>query len=208
MDNPVKNKKPLLFILSGILFFLTSCLTVDADMIILPDGNGTLNLEYSLDTMFAGVQMDSSATDRLILFPVSQTEFIRAADTVPGIILSSLSEESHLDSRRIIASLSYESVRSLNELFHYSLVMEENGDIRHLKMILFDQDTPLDRETVGVLEALAGDDVFSFRIQVPGLIRSSTRGAVSRDSRSVQFSGNLTDVYKEEPFIWDLEWQQ
>ncbi len=198
--------KPIHLSFFILLFSLMSCLSVEADMVIRPDGGGTVLLDYTVDRSFAGIQKDSNPRGRLISLPLGQEEFSGRAAAAGGIIIRSLSGNNELETLTVISDFNYENYSSLENIIGFPVEYSQNGNSNTLRFHFLHQEEPVPQETLRLIRAASLVNSVDIRIEVPGLIRSSSVGTVSDDNRSVRFSGTADQIFETGEFLWELQW--
>ena len=194
--------------LSGILILilLSSCLTVEADLNIRQDGGGTLFLNYTLDKRFTGIQKDGSTSRTLIPLPVNLDDFSMRAAAQEGLGVRSLNGQEGLETLSVVSDLNFSSILSLRGVTGIPLEYEQNGNITTLRILFLQQDQRVPSESLRLIGASVLDNLIDIRIEVPGLIRSSSIGDVAADNRSVRYTGNVEELFQGSDFIWEIRW--
>ena len=197
---------PLYFSCLFTIFLLSSCLTLEADLSFRQDGSGTLSLNYTLDKKFMGIHKDGSPFDTLIPLPMSQQEFTDRAAAQSGMSLTSLSGEDDLETVSLASDLNFTSLQTLSGITGIPMELEQDGNRTSLRIVFFQQEQIVPAESVRLLSSSLLNNSIDIRIEVPGLIRSSSLGGVAGDNRSVRYRGSIDEFYEGREFVWELEW--
>ncbi len=189
-----------------LLVLLSSCLTLEADLNLRQDGGGTLFLDYTLDKKFTGIRKDGSPYGTLVSLPVSQQLFSDRAAAQDGMSLTSLSGEEDSETVSLTADLNFTSLLTLRGITGIPMELEQNANLTTLRIIFLQQEQRVPAESLRLLDTSLLDNTIDIRIEVPGLIRSSTLGGVAVDNRSVRYTGRIDELFTGNEFVWELEW--
>ena len=109
--NPLEKAVLLLFIFV-ILGGMTSCLGVNADIVLNADNSGTLNLEYRISHILDSLGRLEGNEGRPTI-PVGRLDFQRTVDRIPGMRLLSFNSREDTRDRIITARLQFSNIDAL-----------------------------------------------------------------------------------------------
>ena len=108
----MKQNKPAAGILFLSLFLLSSCLGIDADIVLNSNGSGTIALEYRISKSLDSLgKLDGN--ERWNTIPVGKADFERTMDRLPEMKLLSFSSKEDEKNRIISAKMEFASLRGL-----------------------------------------------------------------------------------------------
>ncbi|MDC7239508.1 MAG: hypothetical protein PQJ50_04010 [Spirochaetales bacterium] len=182
----------------------SSCLSLNSSVNHQRSGAGSLNLDYRLNKKAVGIQKDSVTGSNLIPLPLNETDFQQISSAVPGITLRSFSETEDSDYVYITAALDYQSLDDLARLLGISIDYEYEGTRGTMTLRIYESDSPVDSNTMAVLDSVFADDSLEFEFTLPAAVDSSNYGTIN--GRTVSYKVNLPDIYRQDDFIWTMEW--
>lgn len=185
---------------------LSSCLTVDSDLTIQPDGSGNITMDYRVSKKVMGFQKDSPAGDRLITLPFTREEFNNTIAGIDGISNLNVNDREDPEYNYIDCDFNFTSLRTVSLFCGIPIELNQIGDTYQMTMEFFEHDLALSRETSTYLSSFYKDDYLHFVISVPGSILNSSYGLISPNGRTVEYRISLQDLYSRNQFIWLLEW--
>ena len=132
-----KHRKPaaVLFLLS-LVFLLSSCFGINADIVLNPNGTGTITLEYRISKSLDSLgKLDGN--ERWNTIPVGKADFERTLDRLPEIKLLSFSLKEDGNDIVIAAKMEFQSLRGLFAFLDASgRRVSFSGDARSGRMLL------------------------------------------------------------------------
>ncbi|OQY33091.1 MAG: hypothetical protein B6241_09095 [Spirochaetaceae bacterium 4572_59] len=195
-----------IFSIVTLISLFSSCLTVNADLSIQPDGSGKITMDYRVSKKAIGFQKDSPAGARLITLPVNRQELDKTTAGIDGISILNVIDREDREYNYINSEFNFSSFRTLSKYCGIPIELNLIGDISQLTMEFFEQDQAVSRETTTYLSSFYNEDYLHFVISVPGTIQNSTYGLISPNGRTVEYRISLQDLYSRNQFIWVLEW--
>ena len=107
-----RSKQIPLFVFFPLLFLFSSCLGVNADIVLNQNGSGTIALEYKISKSLDSLgKLDGN--ERWNTVPVGKADFERTMDRLPEMKLLSFSSKEDNSNLVITAKMEFSSIRGL-----------------------------------------------------------------------------------------------
>ncbi|MDR1986047.1 MAG: hypothetical protein LBP88_03620 [Treponema sp.] len=153
----MKQIKGDLSILMALTLLLSSCIGVQADISLRPDGSGTMVLEYRFSRMLASLgELDGN--ERRLPVPLGKADFERTQERVPGLRLVSFSSQEDETDRYHQVKMEFADpavlVRFLDATGQRASLVQEQGKYRLTLAFTQGMDKP-DPDLLALLEAAA-----------------------------------------------------
>lgn len=196
------------------ILLLGSCLGVEMDLKINPNGSGTADMTFHISQIF--FQMDPESQD--VPVPVTKEEMESSYEGVEGITVVDVTEKDTEEKKIITASLKFDSVEALaggdQEMFQ-GAVIEKSGGRTVFRALLKEAVEPgmeaaeVDPEQEAMMKPYFAGFSFVYRVRAPGKIRSHSLGELSADGRTLTFEMPMYDfnnLKNTEPLVMELSW--
>ncbi|MDR2798377.1 MAG: hypothetical protein LBB80_08535 [Treponema sp.] len=166
----MKQIKGGLSILIAVMLLLSSCIGVQADITLHPNGSGTMVLEYRFSRMLESLgKLDGN--ERWPPVPVGKADFERTQERVPGLRLVSFSSKDDEKDRYHQVKLEFADpavlVRFLDATGQRASLVQEQGKYRLTLTFTEGMDKP-DPDLLALLEAVSAGYVLQVNLSFPG----------------------------------------
>ncbi len=191
------------------LFFFASCVDIVSEIELRTDGSGTIRLSYTAARAVVNLGTIDEK-NRFYAVPISEDDFLAAAEKVEGLSLRSFKLDEEVDTLHIEATLDFESVGALSELFSSSgpgavEVVEEAGTTTYRHVIYGGSGAEVDGDSRELIETFFSEDVVRFSLSAPKEIVSVNIGNFAGKEASVELT--MTDIlFSREQVIWEVRW--
>ena len=209
MNNAFLRIFKILLICSFFLATLVSCIDLSSDISIGADGSGTIQLSYtaSMTTVNLGT-IDEK--DRFYAVPVSRKDFQTTVDRIDGLTLRSFDLTEDADTVHVEATLGFDSVDALSQLFSSSgpgaVEISANGSSTSYRQIIYGgSGEDINEESRQFIETFFIDDSVEFTLEAPRDIIETNIGEF--DGRKATAKLKLTEILlSTQPVIWEVQW--
>ena len=158
-------------LLLPIIFMLSSCFGVNADIVLNQNGSGTVALEYHINKSLNSLgELDGN--ERWKTIPVGKADFERTLDRLPDMKLLSFSSKEDGKNHIISAKMAFSNIRGLLAFLDASGQRSSfTGDARSGRMVLTlsegvkNKNTGLDELLAGICEGYSVRMSFSFPVE-------------------------------------------
>lgn len=187
------------------LSFFSSCLDINANILIRRNGTVDLELEYIMEAQGAEFGRGFGADDPWPL-PLTEKDFRLATLRHPGISLQDYQSKSISEDReRIRVKLRAESFQTLSEYLGWDMIFENRESSQVLEIRVAAINPQVRHDTRDMLKSLIGDSRFSIRIKGFGKPESVNGGQI--EGSTALFSNTLSSlVFLTEPLLWSVSW--
>jgi len=191
-----------------ILFFLSSCVDLTTEIELNVDGSGSIRLVYAASRAMINLGTIDEE-NRFYALPVSEDDFLATVDQVEGLELSSFRLDEEVDTLQIEATLDFESIDVLSELFSSSgpgaIELVQNGGTVYKHTIYGGSGEEIDPDSRELIETFFSEDSVELSLDAPRAIQSVNIGDFSGSEARVELA--MTDIlFSQEPVIWEVRW--
>ena len=192
-----------------VLLLFSSCVDLTTDIDLNSDGSGRIRLSYVAKRALVNLGTIDEE-NRFYALPVSQDDFINTAERVEGLSLQSFSLDEEVDILRIDATLDFENVDALSELFSSSgpgavEIVEVGGDTVYRQVIYGGSGEEVDADSRELIETFFSEDAVILNLEAPFEIKSSNLGNFSGREATVELA--MTDIlFSREAVLWEVRW--
>lgn len=201
------NKRVKLMSLFFTICSLFSCLTLETDLTLNPNGSGTALFRYNLSTL----ALDISKIDgekEILPFPITLNDFEQSALNSGGISILDYKMTDDGSRYYMNSEVEFISLRHLSQFTGIEFQIEQSGSNTLMTTIVFEpsQDHPVSVQTLDLLREKFSEEFCSFQITIPGdIIR--VEGATFSGS-VVFFEINMGDLLSStEPVSFSVEYR-
>ncbi|MDR1058410.1 MAG: hypothetical protein LBL43_02575, partial [Treponema sp.] len=103
-------------ILTIFLLTLCSCIGVNSDVFLKPDGSGTITLEYRISRILEGLGRQDG-NERWLTIPVGKADFERTLERLPGIKMLSFSSREEGPDLVVMVKMEFKNMEALLRFF-------------------------------------------------------------------------------------------
>jgi hypothetical protein len=103
-------------ILTILLLALCSCIGVNSDVFLKPDGSGTITLEYRISRVLEGLGRQDG-NERWLTIPVGKADFERTLERLPGIKMLSFSSGEEGPDLVVAVKMEFKNMEALLRFF-------------------------------------------------------------------------------------------
>lgn len=196
------------FIFIAVICF-SSCIDLTTEIDLNGDGSGSIRLSYSAAR--AVVNLGTLDEDnRFYALPVSEEDFLSAAERVEGLSLRSFKLDEEVDMLHIEATLDFAAVEALSGLFSSSgpgaVEIVENGDATVYSHVIYGgAGEEVDVESRRLIETFFSGDSVTFSLNAPSAVESVNMGDFAGREANMELA--MTDIlFSPEPVIWEVRW--
>ncbi|MDR3115034.1 MAG: hypothetical protein LBU25_05880 [Treponema sp.] len=218
----MKQIKGTASILIAGMLLLSSCIGVQADISLRPDGSGTLVLEYRFSRMAEALgKLDGN--ERWPLIPVGKADFERTQERIPGLRLVSFSTQEDKTDQYYRVKLEFADpdvlVRFLDATGQGASLVQEPGKYR-LTLTFTEGIDSVDPDLLALLDAVSAGYVLTVNLSFPaeGFLRVYDRDGGSLDAlpgmrmvpqgKQVSFTAPLGAVLQYNRGLYmEIRWQ-
>ena len=192
-----------------ILLLLSACVDLTTDIELNSDGSGSIALSYTASRAMINLGTIDEQ-NRFYAIPVSEDDFLAAANQVEGLSLESFRLSEEVDMLTIEATLDFESVEALSGLFGSSgpgaIEITDDGNITIYRHTIYGgAEGEIDPESRDLIETFFSEDEILFSLEAPAAIQSVSTGTFS--GRVARSELMMTDIlFSQEPVIWEVRW--
>jgi hypothetical protein len=157
-------------ILTVVLLSLCSCIGVNSDVLLKPDGSGTLILEYRISRVLESLgKQDGNA--RWLTIPVGKADFERTLERLPGLKMLSFSSREEGQDLVVTVKMEFKNLEALLRFFDITgkrVVSTMEGGINRLVLTLAEvQKGEPNRELGELFRRIAGPYRVRFNFTLP-----------------------------------------
>jgi hypothetical protein len=165
-------KNPLLSggILAALVLTLCSCIGVQSDVLLKPDGSGTLTLEYRISRVLESLGRQDG-NERWLSVPVGRADFERTLERLPGLKMLSFSSREEGADLVVTVKMEFKNMEALLRFFDATgsrAVCTLEGGVNRLRLTLAEakQRAP-NRELKELFDRIAGPYGVRFNFTLP-----------------------------------------
>jgi hypothetical protein len=197
----------------ALILSLSSCLGIDAGLVLNDNGSGKLAFQYRLAKVFVGPADHASDTGAPgIPLPASRQDLEKTLARVKGVALTAI-EQTETDADIVLkGEIRFDTIAALNKsgLFDEMPVsLGRTGAQTVFTQVISGPREPLDKQTLETYRKLWDGYEMVFRFIVPRPIASAApaRSTLSDDKRTLTYKISLTDYMQlTDKTIVEITW--
>lgn len=200
----------LLLPLTGLLL-LSSCIDVNENITVNPDGSGIVKLAYRISRLVVDLPK-SSGTQFTLVLPPDAAQLRAQVTAASGLTLQNLSAIDDSQTVGADASIAFAKLSNLNALLkggsgqRFSLT--QNGARTIFAQTIYPGlNAGADQQTIELAKKLFGDYKVTLSLSTPLPIQSANLGTVSQNKTTVTYTTTIPDIIQSTtPVVWEVTW--
>lgn len=201
----------LTMVLIALLFF-ASCMGAESKIKINNDGSGNIFFTYRISQMLLnmGESMGESEegseedTKSEVPLPITKEDFEKNVEGIDGLELIEVTQTETEQDIIITAQLKFDNVEALSQSEAFSewpVTFKKEGNGYVYSQLLSegtanDGDSPIDEESISMVESMFAGYEFSFSIEAPTVIKDHNIGELSADKKTVSYTIPIADMMR------------
>jgi len=198
-------------ILTTVVLFFSSCLTIESELTINSNGSGSMKIKYIMDSGLKGVS-EVGSDDDVVPLNLSESYIKNIIDKRDDISYTNYNITEDMKYYRVDVTFNFTNIDALNSIFpaesRIDLKSDENGTI-FTQQLIEESDKVISDETIELFKELFKDNYFKLILNTPSDIISVDKvdNVTKIGKRTAQFEDSFMNVLlQKERSSWSVRW--
>jgi hypothetical protein len=189
---------------------LSSCIGIESDILIRPDGSGVLKLSYTVSQYIKNI--DAGRSEKQLPLPINEDEFRRSSESIEGLQLRDLDRREDEENIYIEAEFEFDSVEAVNALGRegeIGITLESRDQSSVFRQLIYpgQEDEEIGEDSLDMVETFFEGYELIYSVTVPEQVLEHSLGVLSEDGRTVTYTIGIPEILKNsEPLVLEVVW--
>ncbi|MEW5817582.1 MAG: hypothetical protein AB1798_19555 [Spirochaetota bacterium] len=192
----------------GILLLFSSCIGIEASIILDSGGSGKIELSYQISQLVMNLGK-LEKEDNFVPLPVSQADFAKTVEKIEGLSVNQVGVIENEDNVIVTASLNFKTMSALSALLSLEgknsvTLSDSNGNSIFRYQIAVADQAPSE-DSLRMAEVFFEGYKLAFTLKTPRQIAKTNIGNVDPDGRTVHFSISMVELIQlKDGLTWEV----